>query len=137
MTLLLTDQRPKQTLIRLPIRVPVGHVLPEGTAVTKAFDITVEAGLRWHPDWTEPRITVNAWRFLYQGDVLGAAGDDVEALYGPLLPPEVRALSLFHGRPAAGAGSTAELAIKRLGLAVPSERQTRADFILPEQRTIH
>lgn len=131
--LLLTDQRPKQTLRRYDIKVPRGYVMPEGTAVTQSFNLIVEAGVRWHPEWSEPRVTVNGWRVMALGDALGVAGDDLEVVFGTLLPTEVRALSLYHGKPIAEAGEIASAALGRLALTAPTAKQSLATFILPEQ----
>lgn len=139
-TLLLTDQRPRQTIVRLPIRVPRGHELPEGHVVQDPFNVIVEAGVRWHPEWDEPRVTVNAWRFFAHGDALVAAGVDVTALYGALLPQEVKNLAVVHGRMfVAVGGDEIDKAVRdevaKMKLAPPRERQAISTFIaVPERR---
>jgi hypothetical protein len=132
-TLLLTDQRPRQTLRRFDVRVPSGYVMPDGSAITQGFTLIVEAGVRWHPEWSEPRVTVNGWRVMALGDALGVAGDDLEVVFGTLLPTEVRALSLYHGKTLTEAGEIAGAALSRLAVASPSAKQALATFILPEQ----
>ena len=133
-TLLLTDQmkRRKPTLLRLPIRVPPGYELPEGETVIDGFDITVEAGVRWHPEWTEPRITVNAFRFFSHGDCLCWSGEFVNGLP---VPKEIEALAPFHGQPLA---EESRAMIDAMGLDIPSKQEGYGAFIArPEPRVIH
>jgi hypothetical protein len=131
--LLLTDERPRQSIIRLPVTVPVGHKLPLGGEVGQAFNLTVEAAIRWHPDWDEPRVTVNGWRFFYHGDAAGWAGDKLVAAFGSLLPPEVLALASFHGVDMHHLGDYGREAVNRLCLAAPKAKQAQSEFVLPEQ----
>ena len=132
--LLLTDQRKRArpTLLRLPVHVPVGFELPEGMVVTQAFDLTVEAGVRWHPEWGEPRVTINAFRFFPHGDCLCWSGNNV---VGFPLPEEALALMPFHGQ---ALNDDSRKAVERAGLDIPEQPETLASFLAtPLKRTIH
>lgn len=123
--LLPPPKKARPTILRLPVHVPEGFVLPKGAKVTQPFDLTVEAGVRWHPEWAEPRITVNAWRFMPLGDSIGWAGWSVMG-FSELLPTEVKALLPFHGEPV----TTIKAAlVEQCGLDVPTKPEPRASFI--------
>ena len=132
-TLLLTDERPRKSLDRRDVNVPIGHMLPEGNEVQIPFTVAVEAGMRWHPDWPAPMVTVNAWLPLPQGDVLGWSGTSASDLLTTLLPPEVIALASYHGREVATLDDKGKAALKALGLAEPKAKEPLAAFILPSQ----
>lgn len=128
--LLLTDQRPRQTMRREIVRVPAGFALPLGETVKNPFNLIVETGVRWHPDWDEPRVTVNGWRAMPYGGVVGFAGDVLSDCFGTLLDKRVAKLIMLHGAPYAPAY---DKALGSLGLEAPKAKQAYADFILPEQ----
>jgi hypothetical protein len=88
--------KPKTTLRVWETVVPAGFVLPEGKTVKDAFPITIEAGIRWHPEWEEPRVTVNVIRYLPMGDSLMWSGDKA-LTYQSLLDADVVALATYHG----------------------------------------
>lgn len=123
---------------RFKITVPAGHLLPEGTPVKDRFPITVEVGVRWHPEWDGPRVCVNAYRFFPHGDCLCWAGQTVIDAYGVLLPPDVGLLATYHGQPYPAEGGDEDslivrVAIKSMGITPPTEKEKLAAFILPEQ----
>ena len=126
--------------VRFDIDVPVGFALPEGEKVKNAFRIAVIAGVRWHPEWPRPRITVNAYRFYPMGDCLCWAGTALADCFGPLLPADVRLLAeRHHGEPYVATGGSekdavARTMLKSLGIVAPAEKEKLTDFILPEQR---
>lgn len=124
--LLPPPKKARPTMLRLPVHVPEGFVLPKGNVVTQPFDLTVEAGVRWHPEWAEPRITVNAWRFFPHGDSIGWSGDSVAEYFRALLPYAVRVLSHHHGQHLDEAGLKA---VAALSLDVPTKPEPRASFI--------
>ena len=134
-TLLLEDKRP---IKRVEIRVPAGYELPFGTKVERAFTLIVEAGVRWHPDWDEPRVTVNGWRFFPLGDALCLAGEELVNEFGDLLPEEIKTLAAFHGKQMSHLGDYGREAVETVRLVPPTEKQALASFIMPEQRgTVH
>lgn len=133
-TLLLTDERPRKSLDVKTMRVPVGHELPAGEKTQFAFDILLEAGVRWHPEWAGPMVTVNAWQALPKGDALGYSGATVVDLFGSLLSPEVAALAAFHGQSILALDATGAASLKALGLQAPTKKEPYAAFILPCQR---
>lgn len=109
---------------RFKITVPAGHVMPLGESIKQPFELTVVAGVRWHPEWPEPQVTVNAYRFLSHGDALCWAGSKVLA-FKSLLPEDILALVPYHGQPA----TEGMPQLDRLGLTPPAERQPLATFI--------
>ena len=132
-TLLLTDGRPRKTLDRRDITVPEGFILPEGEAVKQPFTLTVESGLRWHPDWPTPQVTVNACLALPLGDALVFSGTSLTALCGALLPQEVIDLATYHGWPIGVVGPKGKAALDALRLSEPKAKEPLAAFILPCQ----
>lgn len=140
--LLLTEVAPKPAkttnLMRFKITVPVGHVLPEGETVKTAFPMTIEVGVRWHPEWAGPQITVTGFRFFPQGDCLCWSGQSLTDAFGLLLPADVAMLVPYHGQPYPAEGKDedalmARVAIKSMGITPPTAKEKLADFILPEQ----
>lgn len=126
--LLPAPRKPRPTIKRVEVRVPVGFKLRLGGEVTQAFNLSVEAGFRWHPDWDEPRATVNAYQFLPMGDALCWSGTDVQD-FADLLPKEFEALAIYHGLSNSKDSAAALAALERLGLDIPAERQPIATFI--------
>lgn len=136
--LLLTDERPRKSLSVTRVKVPAGHAFPQGEVCTVPFEIVLEAGVRWHPEWPTPQVTVNAWRELPLGDALGFAGTSVTDVFGSLISPEVTALAAFHGQTFAALAETGKASLKALGLDAPKKKEPLAAFILPCQiRTRH
>ncbi len=113
---------PKSNVMRFLLDVPEGHVLPLGEAVKEAFVVTVVAGARWHPEWDAPRIGVNVFRILTQGDALCWSGESAKALP---LPLTVKMMANHHGDLIDG-----ELAMQlgRLGLTVPDKPEPLSAF---------
>jgi hypothetical protein len=131
MSLIQPQQETKaKTLLRRLVKVPLGHTLPMGNRIVHPFDVTVEAGARWHPDWTEPRITVNAFRFMAHGDAIGFAGDRVNAFP---LPEDVATLVPHHGMPI---DEEARTKLAALGLAIPEKAEKIGAFIPQRASTI-
>lgn len=126
--LLPAPRKARPTVKRIEVQVPVGFKLRMGGEVTQAFNLSVIAGVRWHPDWDEPRVTVNAYRFLPMGDALCWAGSDV-ADFSDLLPEELGDLFWLHGKPIKLMGDYGREALEKLGLDFPAERQPLATFI--------
>jgi hypothetical protein len=135
--LLLTDQRPKPKLpntLRFPASVPIGFALPEGGVVTQSFNLTIEVGVRWHPEWPEPRFTANAYRFFHHGDALCWAGDALLESFQSLLPREAEIIALWHGKTFAEVGKDrSEEIMAFAGVSAPTKREGYAAFVLPEQ----
>lgn len=120
---------------RWQIKVPVGYVFPESEIpITQPFDITVEAGIRWHPEWQRPRVTVNVWRFFPAGDAVGWAGGAAVRSFGPLLPAEVKELAEFHGQFLSDLGDYGREALEKLKVEAPKVQQLLSTFIDPRQR---
>lgn len=122
---------------RFKVTVPAGHVMPLGEVIKQPFSITIEAGVRWHPEWEGPQVTVNAYRFFHHGDALCWAGPKVLA-FKPLLPEAVVALATYHGEALVieGTGERNErvrILLERMGVEPPAEKQKLSDFVLPEQ----
>lgn len=116
-------EMPKPYVKSFVLAVPSGHVVPEGT-IEQPFNLIGEAGVRWHPEWEEPRITVNLWRMLPQGDALGWAG--AKALdFKTLLDPDVVALVPYHGQ---AVTPTSQALLDRMGLATPKVQQLLSTF---------
>lgn len=117
------------------IKVPVGYVFADSeVAITQPFTITVEAGVRWHPEWKEPRVTVNVWRFFPMGDAVGWAGPSAVRAFESLLPAEVVALATYHGETVMIEGTEARNrrvseVMERLGVVPPKVRQLLSTFI--------
>lgn len=126
---------PKPATRRWDLTVPAGHVMPLGEPITQPFKITVEAGVRWHPEWEEPRITVNVWRFFPMGDAVGWAGP--KALAFQTLFPEAEVINLahYHGKTLAEGGHVVEESLRRLGVEAPKVQQLLSDFIPFRQAT--
>jgi hypothetical protein len=106
-------------------KVPSGHVLPLGDMVQDPFHIVVEAGVRWHPEWEGPRITVNAWRILPKGDALGWSGDTALASFKTLLDADTAALAEYHGQTVTEASGKL---LTKMGLTAPKVQQTYSSF---------
>jgi hypothetical protein len=116
---------PKPHIKTWEVRVPAGHVMPLGEVIGEGFKVIVEAGVRWHPEWAEPRITVNVWRFFSHGDCVGWSGKEALS-FKSLLPAEVAALVPFHGQ----CQSVENIpALNSLGVEAPPKPQTYAEFI--------
>ena len=126
--LLPAPRKPRPTVKRIQVHVPEGFVLPEGNKVTQPFNLTVEAGVRWHPDWDEPRFTVNAFRFLPMGDALCWSGDSLLAAFGGLLPTEFVTIGATHGMATSIDDGSMSKLLDGMGLDVPTERQPWASF---------
>lgn len=136
--LLLPPPAPKRrrpNVTRNTVRVPVGHPLPLGSEVKVPFNLNVEVGIRWHPDWPEPRICVIARRFFPHGDCIGWTGDSANVWP---VSDEVQALAMYHGKTLAESDEALPL-LDKIGLDEPLEQEALAAFILPEQsgRSIH
>lgn len=114
----------KANRVALPLRVPVGHVLPLGDTVTEAFTVTVEAGARWHPDWDGPRIAVTATMFMAGGDAFVWSGD--RAMAFPL-PEPIMGLAALHGQPLTDENNAI---IEGMGLAAPKAPEGLGAFVL-------
>lgn len=115
---------PPPYIVQDRIKVPVGYVLPLGEAIKEQFWLVMEAGVRWHPEWEEPRITVNLWRMFPLGDALGWTGSKVLE-FKRLLPADVVALTEFHGQTVT---PESQKLLDRMGLEVPKVQQTLATF---------
>lgn len=120
---------PKRNLVSFKaerVRVPVGHRFPLGNVATQPFEVTIEYGARWHPDWEAPRICVMAFRFLPHGDAMGFSGGRATAFP---LPKGVATLAQWHGI-TIGKDTPFVLALlDELGLALPQKRETIAAFM--------
>lgn len=116
------------------VRVPPGHVLPEGETVVDGFTVRVEAGVRWHPDWSEPKITVNAFRFFSHGDCLVWAG---ESVLGLPVPEYVETLAPYHGQTFTTVPEDVVRLLASLKIRAPEKREPLSAFVLPEQRDRH
>lgn len=119
------DKMPPPYLKSLVVAVPLGHVLPLGEKVTQPFNLIVEAGVRWHPEWEEARTTVNLYRILPQGDALGWSGDAALASFKTLLDADVVALAEYHGQPLT---SRSRELLAKMGLTAPKAKQTYSSF---------
>ena len=122
---------PQPFIKRWVVQVPKGYALPLETPVENPFNLTVEAGVRWHPEWTEPRITVNLFRVFPFGDALSWSGQSA-LNFKALLDPSVAVLADYHGQ-TMGEGSEVDreikaLAIKTLGLTIPKVQQPLSAF---------
>ena len=104
--------------------VPQGYVMPKGEAINDPFTIVGEAGVRWHPEWEEPRITVNVWRVLTLGDAIGWSGEAALA-FASLMPADVVALAPYHGQAVTPAS---QKLLTKLGLEVPKVQQPLSSF---------
>ena len=104
------------------VHVPAGHVMPKGEVIQRGFDVTVVAGARWHPEWTEPRIVVQAYQFLSMGDALCWSGASAKAFP---LNASLAALADEHGQPA----KLYDHVLAEMGLDMPAEREPLAAFI--------
>ena len=122
---------PPPNRLSVSVLVPAGHALPLGETVKDHFSLTVEAGVRWHPDWEAPRIAVTAARFLPMGDALCWSGP--AALAWPL-PEPIKALALLHGQPLTDEGLAL---VADMGLSVPGQREKIGAFILTRALTRH
>jgi hypothetical protein len=109
-------------------KVPEGHKLALGDVVGDPFHIIVEAGVRWHPEWEEPRVTVNVWRILPKGDALGWSGKEALASFRTLLPADVVALAEFHGVKLSHLGDYGREAMDNAGVTPPKVQQTYSSF---------
>jgi hypothetical protein len=129
-------QEPKATEVAVPkgpppyikqftAKVPNGHKLPLGDAVHVPFHIIVEAGVRWHPEWEQPRITVNVWRVLSLGDALGWSGKEALASFRTLLDADTVALAEYHGQTVTEASGKL---LAKMGLTAPKVQQTYSSF---------
>lgn len=118
---------PKPYIVQHKVKVPVGYVLPLGEVVKEQFWLTIEAGVRWHPEWEQPRVTVNAWRVFRMGDALGWSGDSVLS-FKSLLPAEVIGLVEFHGQKISDLGDYGREAVEKAGLEVPKVQQPLSTF---------
>ena len=123
--------KPKPYIRVWETRVPVGFQLPEGETVKEGFPITIEAGVRWHPEWDQPQVTVNVFRHYPLGDCLVWAGKEALA-FAPLLSPETAWLAEWHGK-ALDSGDGEEQAMLRimlntLGVAAPTAKQPLSAF---------
>jgi hypothetical protein len=107
------------------VPVPVGYVMPLGQPITVPFQLVIEAGVRWHPEWEEPRITVNLWRILPLGDAIGWAGDKALEAFKTLLSADVVALAAFHGQTVTPAS---QRLLDKLGLTAPKVQQPLSTF---------
>ena len=115
------------------VHVPAGHALPGGVTVKDAFDVTVVAGARWHPDWDAPRYSVMAYRMLPEGDAVGFSGE--RAMVFPL-PEWARQIAGAHGETALPGAEIMEVResdgeFVGMGVFTPFRRERLADFILP------
>jgi hypothetical protein len=104
--------------------VPLGYVLPLGEVIGQPFCLTFEAGVRWHPDWAEPRITVNLWRIMPLGDALGWSGLKV-LTFKSLLDADVAALAQFHGQTVT---PESRALLDKMGLTIPVAQQPYSAF---------
>jgi hypothetical protein len=123
--------KPKPHIRVWETRVPAGFRLPEGEEVKDGFPITIEAGIRWHPEWDEPRVTVNVFRYYPLGDCLVWAGEEALA-FAPFLSPETAWLATWHGK-ALDSGDSEDQAMLRvmlnaLGVAPPAAKQPLPAF---------
>lgn len=125
------DSPAAPSFLRTLVHVPVGHILPGGEAVKTAFDVTVEYGARWHPDWPEPRVSVMAFRFLHHGDAIGFSGDRATAFP---LDEFTRLLAPMHGRPI---GTGERIYLEGQGLSIPTEREPIAAFVARPAGRLH
>lgn len=112
----------KPNVLTFKLTVPAGHVLPLGETVEEAFDVTVVAGARWFPEWTEPRIGVTAFYMLPQGDAICFAGEEAKALP---LPEAVASMAEHHGEEITEGHA---LALSLLGLAPPTKPEPYSAF---------
>lgn len=117
------------TMLRLPLTVPAGHVMPEGTPITDPFDLTVEAGIRWHPEWEGPRVTVNAYRFMPHGDAMCWSGAKLAECFGSLMPTDLTELCASHGVMVASLTESGARSVAALGLTPPPTFQPISTFI--------
>jgi hypothetical protein len=111
-------------IVHTVVPVKTGFAMPLGEVIRDPFALTVEAGVRWHPEWKEPRITVNVWRILPMGDALGWSGEKV-LMFASLLDPNVVALIKFHGQPVTEESSKL---LAKMGVAAPKVQQTLSTF---------
>lgn len=124
-----TETETKPNVVREHIMVPVGHVVGD-KEVTQAYPVLIIAGVRWHAEWPEPRISVQAFRFFPMGDALVMNGRDVRDAYNVLLPEAATALAHLHGN------TLSELEmlggddpLKALGLTAPDKPEPLSAFI--------
>jgi len=119
------DKMPPPYIKAFTVAVPLGHALPLGEKIVQPFTLVGEAGVRWHPEWKEPRITVNLWRILPAGDALGWSGDSALASFKALLDADVVELAEYHGQTVSEASGAL---LAKMGLFVPKVQQTYSSF---------
>lgn len=126
------------TMLRLPLTVPAGHVMPGGEPIRDPFDLTVEAGIRWHPEWEGPRVTVNAYRFMHQGDAMGWSGAKLAECFGSLMPTDLTAICYEHGALVDRLPLPSLASLASLGVVSPPHQQPLSTFIArPYNATTH
>ena len=116
------------------IYVPEGFKLASGTVVTTGFSVTLQFGVRWHPEAAAPHVMFQAWRGLPMGDALVFAGES--ALQFLPLASEREAcapLAKDHAASWDDAQQATKDAVAFLGLDVPKQPEPLAAFILPCQ----
>lgn len=118
------------------VSVPKGHVLPGGEVVKSPFNVTLQFGVRWHPEWPEARVVFQAWQALAMGGAITFTGEKALAflndgdrrVFGPIAKE--------HGqRYAYETTPVSETLAMELGLDVPKQPEPLGAFILPCQIT--
>jgi len=123
-TVVVKPKGPPPYIVVAKTKVPAGFHLPLGETVKDQFWLTLEAGVRWHPEWEAPRITVNGWHVFQMGDAIGWSGTKV-LMFQRLLDPDVVALTQFHGQTVT---PESQKLLDRMGLVIPKVQQPLSTF---------
>lgn len=126
MLLLPAPEKPKRELVVQMLHVPAGHVTEDGEVIKNPFKVQLEAGIRWHPDWPEPRAHLRAILWLWHGDAVIWDGEDAIADFGSLMDAPVRRIGELHGH---GINRELRKLVAELGLIIPDRRSLLSHFI--------